>query len=55
MPAQPTVDKGLIEIPDSLKDDRRGMQRLEVMVYTVLERMMSVDDQQDRPAAGHAT
>ena len=55
MPAQPTAHKGLVEIPASLKDDRRGMRRPEVMVNTVLERMTAVDDQQDGSAAGHAT
>jgi hypothetical protein len=54
MPSQPAPGKGPVEVPDSLKDDGRGMQRLEVMLNTVLERMTSVDEQQDGSAAGHA-
>ena len=54
MRAQPAARTRPARIPDSLKDDRSGMQRLEVMVTTVLERMTAVDEKQDGGATGHA-
>ena len=54
MPAPGATARNLVSVPDSLRDDRRGMRRLDLMVNTVFERLVGGDDSDGGSAAGRA-
>ena len=54
MPARGATARNLVSVPDSLRDDRRGMHRLDLMVNTVFERLVGGDDPDGGSAAGRA-